>query len=337
VVKQGYMKEPRVYYLILHVGGAIGSEWPKGKSSTFARKASRIPGIRGISPRRMIRQAKQSAMSVGVYLRYIPIKLYDSSEQWRFIFRFKRFESNADMAERFAESFIYSIELLHGPVINADHDAFSFPFPAEILGEKEFLTFKALEEIESNRPYHERTVPFPHILGSALYTVESRVEAAWRIMPIVYTDDNIHRALSFLADSQHDFYVYPGQLAEAIYDTERLAPNSRIQVSWESALQNSFKAIESIIGDPPKDDRKLDQLLRSIGLDPYGKVGYREKRSLRDEIRSMNIARDKKAAHGSTPNRRLTVGEILNYQACASSICQAKIEIKLGQPIYIQD
>jgi hypothetical protein len=125
-------------------------------------------------------------------------------------------------------------------------------------------------------------------------------------------------------------------LREAIHNRDRVAENSRVQATWETALQNAFKAIEAIIGDPPKDDRKFDQLLRSIGLDPYEEVGFGENRSLREEIRFMNIARDKKAAHGSTLNRRLTVGEIHKYQACAGYVCQAAIETKLGQPIYGQ-
>jgi hypothetical protein len=203
------MKEHRVYYLILHVGGTTSSERPNEKSTSVLRRVSRAAGIPIVSPKRMFTEAKQRAKSVGVYLHHIPIRWRDNSSgyQWRFLFRFKRYTRDGEMGERFAESFIYSMELLHGPVTNPYCNTFSFRVPAEIIAKKGQLTFEALEEIESERPYEERTISFPHILGSALFTAEYRVEAAWRITPIVYTDDNIHRALTFLAESQHDFYV----------------------------------------------------------------------------------------------------------------------------------
>jgi hypothetical protein len=328
------MKERRVYYLILHVGGSNASEWAE-TSVKFTGKTSRDKSIRARSPRRMFSEAKKSAKSVDVYLQHIPVKYRNSSAgyQWRFLFRFNQYKSDDQIANRFAESFIYSMELLNGPVMNPYCSPFCFRVPAEIVGKKGGLTFEELEEIESKRLREERTISFPHIIGSALFTDENRVEAAWRITPIVYTDDKIHRALTFLAESQHDFFVYPGEMPEAIHNRDRLAENSHIQVNWETALQNAFKAIEAIIGDPPKDDRKFDQLLRSIGLDPYEKIVFEEEWTLREEIRSMNLARDKKAAHGGTSNRRLTVGELLNYQACAGYVCKTAIETKLGQPI----
>ena len=51
-------------------------------------------------------------------------------------------------------------------------------------------------------------------------------------------------------------------------------------------------------------------------------------------IREMNEARDKKAAHGSTPHRTITGGELMEYQVCAHLVVWAAIENKLDERIY---
>ena len=47
-------------------------------------------------------------------------------------------------------------------------------------------------------------------------------------------------------------------------------------------------------------------------------------------IRDMNDARDKKAAHGSTPNRNITEVELLEYQNCARLIVLGAAKTEIG-------
>jgi len=99
----------------------------------------------------------------------------------------------------------------------------------------------------------------------------------------------------------------------------------------ENALQNAFKAVEAILGDPPNDDRKFFSKIKAIGLDPNEEVGRVAKTPLHKIIRDMNFARDKKSAHGSTQYRTITVSDLMEYQACARYIILAAIEKQLEE------
>ena len=68
-------------------------------------------------------------------------------------------------------------------------------------------------------------------------------------------------------------------------------------------------------------------------MDPHEEVGYVEKNPIQRVIRQMNEARDKKAAHGSTPNRRIPNADLLNFQACAEVIVLAALEKARGRPL----
>jgi len=106
------------------------------------------------------------------------------------------------------------------------------------------------------------------------------------------------------------------------------------QVRFESALQNAYKSIEAIIGDPPKNDNKFFSKLRAIGLNPHEEVGYDEKTELHQVIREMNFARDKKAAHGNTKQRTIFVKELMNYQECAAFVIIEAIAYLLGKDFF---
>jgi len=94
----------------------------------------------------------------------------------------------------------------------------------------------------------------------------------------------------------------------------------------ETALQNAFKAIEAVIGDPPKDYRKLERKLKEHDLEFDEKVGYGSKKSLGQVIRDMNKLRDKKSAHGITSPRAIKILDMLEYQACARHIVMSALE-----------
>ena len=74
--------------------------------------------------------------------------------------------------------------------------------------------------------------------------------------------------------------------------------------------------------------------MMSVGLEPDEEVGFAHKIPIYKLIRQMNKARDKKAAHGSTPNRKITISELMEYQACTSYVAWGTIENKLGESIY---
>jgi hypothetical protein len=135
---------------------------------------------------------------------------------------------------------------------------------------------------------------------------------------------------AFLKTSQENFHVWTGQIDQAVEDAQVTAENVFQQSRLENALQDNFKAVEAIIGDPPKNDEKFFGKIKSFGIDPNMIFGLEDK-PIHQVIRDMNDARDKKAAHGSTQNRAITVGELLVFQNCARFMVLQACKSELGE------
>jgi hypothetical protein len=94
----------------------------------------------------------------------------------------------------------------------------------------------------------------------------------------------------------------------------------------ETAVWNTLKSLEAIIGDPPKNERKLRKKLSDSGIDPDERIGYLwhstntpdSLEPLIEKIRKLSVCRDKRAAHGSktSPNRSITYYELMDFQGC---------------------
>jgi hypothetical protein len=167
---------------------------------------------------------------------------------------------------------------------------------------------------------------------AASSTIADTHEIAWRIAAITYRNDKLFNAARFLQRSYENFYVWPGGIRETMWDDA--APVSGAgQNNFEDALHSAFKAIEAVIGDPPKDDRRFFSKLMQIGMDPMEEAGYLEKIPIHCMIRRMNDARDKRSAHGSTTTRKISASELLDFQACAQVIVLAAIESSRGGPL----
>jgi hypothetical protein len=160
------------------------------------------------------------------------------------------------------------------------------------------------------------------------------VALAIKAVPTLLRHPQIRLATAFFSHSQHDFYVYPGQLGEAIYDGDWF-PNRITELArWESAYQNSYKSVEAIIGDPPRDTQRFRARLIEVGLDPDEEVGYRKKQSIATVIREMNRIRDSRAAHGSTSSRGIHLNQMVEFQECSRYIIQAILEKYHGKQLY---
>lgn len=206
-----------------------------------------------------------------------------------------------------------------------------FRVPIELVRNKRAVVIEKLVQVENHRPRADRIFDTPYTTLSSVYlTSTDRIDLAWKIVPVLFQDDMLYLAVRFLKASQDDFFVYPGELDEVLYNPDLTASTGFGQVNFENALQNAFKAIEAVVGDPPKDDAKFFEKIRAIGLEPNEEVGYSRKESLHVVIRRMSDARDKKSAHGSSPNRLITIGELNEYQECASLLVWAAIENRLG-------
>ncbi len=228
-------------------------------------------------------------------------------------------------ALRLAEAFAYGLSTVGSPMIDTD-EPLIFRVPSDIANSRS-LAVKTLLKIETSRHPDDRSFPFPRPGVLSAYSAADLLshENGWRIAATTFFDNVLFEATRFLQRSVECFFVYPGGIDEVAYDD--LCPHSAsLRSRFEDALHNSFKAVEAIIGDPPKDDRRLSEKLKTIGISFDEPVGYRAKESIGVVIRSMNVARDKKSAHGSTKHRSITPAELLEFQGCAQTIVLAALE-----------
>jgi len=229
---------------------------------------------------------------------------------------------------------MFGFAVTGGSFIERDHDGYVLPIPRQLLEHCDIVDLEDLIDLEENRPWDERTIDYPHhTICTSSSTSKEPYEVAWRLLPLLLRRDDLFDAVRFLKASKDEFYVYPGQIREVLSKANSTSTTKREQNVFEAALHNAFKAIEAVIGDPPRNDDKLFARLRAIGLNPHEKVGHDNKEELFKIIRKMNIARDKKSAHGSTRNRTLTLGEVFNYQFCSEYVVYCALESALGHPL----
>jgi len=313
--------EKKVFYLLLHIGDTL-----------VAHPRLLCRGIIS-KPRYWKRQQKaalNAAHEVGIKISIIPIspsrKEKRSSQALRYFFRFPRYKCDDSRAQKFAESFMLAIELLKGPSVSYYESQMVFRVPADVVRNKKVLFFDDLRK-------HEYSGLLS--VAGAKFFLPDLIELAWKITPVIFYEDNIHRALLYLRTSHHHFFSAPPS-KRYHYDPDLLPEPGIEQTNWENSLFHSYKAVEAIIGDLPKDDTKLKDRLESIGLDPAEEVGFVVKRHLIDELKNMNKARDKKGGHGSTPKTQIKLWEMQNYQECARYVIQSAIETKSGTPTLFE-
>jgi hypothetical protein len=250
----------------------------------------------------------------------------------RYFFRFPWYKKNDSNAIHIAEAILYTASTICGPFMDTNEEAVVLRVPKELVKDQEAVSLDALIQLEASRDWSDRvTINATYAIGTATRFAEIHFEDFWRLVPYVYASAKLFDAVRFLAVSHHNFYVYPGQIEDVVYNPTHAANTGHEQNALETALQNAFKAIEAVIGDPPKDDRKLALRLRNIGLDFQEEVGYGNKDRLGPLIRKINLERDKKAAHGSTSPRTIRIVDMMEYQACARYIVIAALEHEASQ------
>jgi len=307
----------RVCYLLLHV--CVPSD------------ISPAPSVQHLDG---IKSAQKAGKLLGIKIWPLRIRWKDKTGDFRYFFRFPRYRRDDKEAQRIGECFLYALALAFGPFIPSNETVAVFRVPEEVVRNTDVVPGGKLIQIEEARSYHDRTIDFPYrVLGITSCTTGDRFDSAWKITPVLLKNEELYRAVRFVVASQDDFFVSPGEIREVIGNPELTPLASAVQTKYENALHNAFKAIEAVLGDPPKDDAKFFNKIKSIGLDPDEEVGYIKKDPIHNVIRKMNKARDKKTAHGSTSPRNITNGELLEYQACAHLIVWFAIEKKLGERI----
>jgi hypothetical protein len=310
-----------------------------GDQVAYLLLSARVPSNslhpRSLAALQAIESAQEAGESLGVKVWSMRLAWRQGGGgEYRYFFRFPGFARDDKRAKEFGECFFFALSLTFGPCLERI-EAVVFRVPADLVRGHRCVAIDSLAQVEEARPYADRTLETPMVvLGSSFHTSAAYFDTAWKITPVLVKDERLRRAARYLKASKDAFHAWPGQVWDIMKSPTAKVQTELEQTALENALQNAFKAVEAVLGDPSKDDAKLRARMEAVGLDPDEEVGYIDKASLQTTIRRMSWTRDKKSAHGSTPPRPITAGELVEFQACAQLVVLVAIEHVLGGPIY---
>lgn len=315
----------RTWYVLLQIGFPEYTRTPYPRSLGLSSDFS--------AAKRHLKLVRNECKPLGIEIRSIDMSIGKHQADFaHYVFRFRDSRRDDSAARRLAEAFAYGMALASGPLADLD-EPLVLRVPDVLIRGKRTLPLDALVALEESRPWGERAFPFPNArIGAVIKTVTDTHEFGWRIAAVTYQNAVLFDATRFLERSYENFYVSPGGIREVMHDDTPPCAGAA-QSDFEDALQNAFKAIEAVIGDPPKDDRRFFSKLTKIGIDPAEEAGYTNKIPIYQMIRRMNEARDKCSAHGSTRNRKISPSELLDFQTCAGVIVAAALEQERGSPL----
>ena len=319
----------RTWYLLLQIG------FPEYTRNPYPRRLGWSHDRRSATGH--LACVNTECKSLGVTVRSIDMSISGRQANLpHYLFRFSKYRRDDTGAIHLAEAFAYGMSLAGGPMADVN-EPLVLRIPDSVVHAKRTVAVEALIALEQARPWPERTFPFPSSrIASMGKTTTYTHEIGWRVAAITYQNAALFDATRFLQRSYENFYVYPGGISEAMYD-DTSPKTGAVQNNFEDALHSAFKAVEAVIGDPPKDDRRLFAKLSEIGIDYAEEAGYLHKTPFHEMIRRMNEARDKRAAHGSIRNRKISAAELLDFQACADVIVTAALEKQRGSSLHGSD
>jgi hypothetical protein len=140
-------------------------------------------------------------------------------------------------------------------------------------------------------------------------------------------------AVHYYQASVYDYCFLGGDIDIVLREPEA-TPTFQVDiVRAERAVHSAFKAVEALIGEPPKDVRKLKLKIRELGIDPDTVAGWTQpKESLVAKVQMLQKLRDKRAAHAS-PHRKapLTYYDVMDAQGCAQGLILLGVQAELGK------
>jgi hypothetical protein len=274
----------------------------------------------------------------------------------RYVARFPYHRRDDPAAQRIADALDGTLNLLGAPVLRQHAIAIGFPRSLEYssglvkrrsgvmpdcglaVRRVDLMIYDRLRQDDQAIGY----VMMRSLLEDCVQVPE--LKPALEILPVTVRSPYFE-AVHFYRESVTHFDFVGPTIQEILVDPTR-APVTQVErVKVEAAAWNAFKALEAIIGDPPKDERKFRSKLMARGIDPDLKMGYEpwflSGSALEDErreptavkIRKMSSCRDKRSAHGSrtTSDRTITYCELMDFQACTRICLLSAIEAELKE------
>jgi hypothetical protein len=261
----------------------------------------------------------------------------ERSRKWarhRIFFTTPKGGRDDSFAARLSENILLLCELFYGPLYMMTDKYYALPFRFTRFRKNAGIHLTSLSrEVEST--LKESHVIFIDQLIQGFSSIpEDTLTLALRALPLVQSNESLRIATAFISKAQHDFYVYPGQIREAIHDGDWIPTGAYELAQWEAAFHNSYKAVEAIIGDPPRDDQRFRAKLIAMGIEPSEQVGYGKKEPISKVIRDMNHLRDTRVAHGSTRNRGIRLNQMVEFTQCASYVVRQALEQAYGGRLF---
>lgn len=103
--------------------------------------------------------------------------------------------------------------------------------------------------------------------------------------------------------------------------------NTLEKIQFEHSLEDCYRVVEALIGEPPRDRNKTINKLINIGIDPYMEINTDYSKTLIEEVYYLERIRSKKAAHlKAMVNRQISIKELVYFQAIARSLISSVIE-----------
>jgi len=152
---------------------------------------------------------------------------------------------------------------------------------------------------------------------TSLVSVGSRWDQLILLLPALLSDQDLWRGAQYLIASLRVFTFMGDEMLDTLHDGDVVPDSPCAVVDAESAVWLAYKAVESVIGDPPSDHRKLQRRLDSLGLVDFPGVWRHEAPvDLVTRVTCFVTARDRRAAHGRHHAHRkpLTYFEVMDYQ-----------------------
>lgn len=239
-------------------------------------------------------------------------------------------------AQWIADTLSALIDLIHGP---SGTSLSTVEIPREWT-ERGHVVFDDLERLDAWR--------FAYLHDHAWWPTDDPIREALELLPAVLAsargrpDRGLPAALMYYKTSTAEFAFLGDGITWALGDEGDQAPDSAYErARIEQSFHNAFKALEGLIGgEPPKDDRRFRDRLRTVGVDPGAEFGFPGRRvgPIIETLKNMREIRDQRAAHAGRTTARtrdITFFELMEAQyAVAAAIGQATLAARgsTGEP-----
>ena len=242
-------EDRRTWYLVLQIG------FPLYTRSATPRGSRRLAFSDDAAAAQHLRVIRTYCKPLGITILNLNVSIPDvHREIGHYLFRFRRYCRDDETATRLVEAFAYGLSAAASPAIDTQ-SPLVLRIPDNFVRGKHSISLKTLLGMEECRsdPFRFTTSSIAAV-GS---TTRGDHEMAWRMAAVTLNRADLFDATRFLQRSYENFYVYPGGICEVMSAPEDAPTNGADQSNFEDALHSAFKAIEAVIGDPPKDDRRF--------------------------------------------------------------------------------